>query len=440
MGYIDKKYDTTLSAYLTQRGREILLSGDRDGNIARYFILGDSDRNYQVVSHDTIREMMIPDVTGDKTDSLFSIAKNIDIRHKVGTYKEILNSQGFQRSMVYVPTPRLIGQNVKWVIASRVDDIYGDNESMFGNMYKTLNLPCTNDEIEEYKYGDLSKTALQFFNQERCLIYEIPKNTYGELIDGKTIKLSIELEGGEIIDIYSSFFENEQISNSGHNFYSDPNLFSENYGSTFKDYEAIPGQEDLITPIVSYNSNVAYMFSDYVKPPRGNSNNTWSSKGTYFNTEKAPSGKVADKWAAKYNGSDMDTPVGIAYLDKGFIVITHPDIVNNITTDVTVEGIEGTEIEGTSLYMLSQYYNDNSALDFSSFNTEFIQHAVCPCLFDEFYTTENPTYDENSGRPIAVTEIGLYNSSYELIAIAKPSFPIAKDRYSIINFNINIRV
>lgn len=441
MGFIEKKYTTDLTAYLTQKGREMLLSGDREDTIAKFFLLGDSDRNYQLVSDDRIREMLIPDITGDKSDSLFSVAQNVDIKHKVGTFKPIENVTGFQRSIIYESTPTLTGDDVKMVLASRTEDIFDDNKTMFGNMFSTLNLPCTTDGIAEFLYGESSRTAFQYLNNENALIIEIPKNTYGELIDGKTIRLRLELENGQMISIYSTFFENPILDTNGHQIYSDPNLASQLFGNKYREDEVLPGQHGLATQLKGFNSNVAYLFTDYIKRPRNSNNNTWASNGTYFRTQtNVPSGKVADKFYAKFSGAEMDTPVGIAYLDKGFLVITNQTILDNLKVAKVTVGVPGTEIVGTNNYALEQFYYNSTTLDFSSFSTEFIQHAVCVCLPNEFYQTENPTYDQKSERAVAVTEIGLYNSAYELIAIAKPSFPIAKDRFSVLSFNINIRV
>lgn len=441
MGFIEKRYTTELNAYLTPRGREMLLNGERENTLARYFSLGDSDRNYQLISDDRVREMLIPDVTGDKSDSLYSIAQNIDIKHRVGTFKPIENATSFQRSLVYVPTPTLRGAEVKMVLASRVEDIFDDNKTMFGNMFSSLNLPCTTEDINEFLYGMYSTNAFQYLNTDTALIIEIPKNTYGELIDGKTIRLRLELENSQMIDIYSTFFENSALDANGNLFYTDPNQFSSKFGNNYKSDEILPGQHGLATPLKGFNSNVAYLFTDYVKKPRNISTNTWASTGTYFKTQtNVPSGKVADKFYAKYTGAQMDTPVGIAYLDKGFLVITHPNIINNLKTAKIEVGVPGTEISGTNNYALKQFYYNSTVLDFSSFSSEFIQHAVCACLPNEFYETNNPTYDVGSDRAVAITEIGLYNSSFELIAYAKPGFPIAKDKYSILSFNINIRV
>src|SRR5690606_12837650 len=100
-------------------------------------------------------------------------------------------------------------------------------------------------------------------------------------------------------------------------------------------------------------------------------------------------------------------------------------------TTVDVEGTNG---------VIDMFTYPTTKLIFSSFNTEFIQHAVCICLPNEFYTTNNPTYPVNSGRAIAVTEVGLYNRNYELIAIAKSNRPIAKDKHSVLSFDISIRI
>lgn len=433
MGFISKNSDNVLSAYLTQKGRELLLNGDRDESIAKYFLLGDSDRNYNVATHNQIKSMPVADITGDHQDSLYSLAPNIDIRYRVGNYKPVEEtSGGFEKKIVYAATPDLSGVNLKMSIGSRSN---GDEEDeMFGNMFTTFNLPTTVDAINQYTSGKFLNTAISHLNQDEILIVEIPKGNYGELIDGKSIKLTLPLSGGSQADIYSTFFKHQLVDSDGHALYSDPNEVSKEFGSTYG-IDILPGQHGNVAPISGYSSNVAYLFSDYVKRPKGNASNTWANSFGYFNTEtNVPVGKKKDKFYAEYSGSNMDTPVGVAYLDKGFLVITDPTIISNLkTTGRTLSAITGTSLE--------QFYftNTNDAsLSFSSFNTEFIQHAVCVCLPNEFYTSTNPSF--NSNFPVAITEVGIFNKNYDLIALAKSNRPIAKDRTSVLSFDISIRI
>ncbi len=79
MGYIPSGDTSILSAYLTQRGRELLLNGTETDITAVYFALGDSDRNYR--NDFSLTNGFVPDLTGDNSDCILSLANNIGIRH-----------------------------------------------------------------------------------------------------------------------------------------------------------------------------------------------------------------------------------------------------------------------------------------------------------------------------------------------------------------------
>jgi len=79
MGYIHS--GTTLVAYLTQTGRELLLKGDNSNFKIKYFALGDSDVNYSV--EDKLEAGFIPDLSGNNNSCVKSLSKNIDIKNKI---------------------------------------------------------------------------------------------------------------------------------------------------------------------------------------------------------------------------------------------------------------------------------------------------------------------------------------------------------------------
>lgn len=81
MGFISSGSTVITTAYLTQRGRELLIKGNKSDFKIKYFALGDSDTNYNI--ENPAYEGTIPDLTGDNQDCLKSISENVDIKHKV---------------------------------------------------------------------------------------------------------------------------------------------------------------------------------------------------------------------------------------------------------------------------------------------------------------------------------------------------------------------
>ncbi len=433
MGFIEKNGTNKLNAYLTQRGRELLLNGNKEDSIASFFILGDSDRNYNVSTEDRIKYMLVPDLTGDKTESLHSVATNTIIKSTVGVMKETEDAgEGYVKKHLYAPSPDMESSEIKMVDASRIDSFIDEQKTMMGNLYKTFNLPITTTDKDKYTSGEFFNTAFEGFNADEIVVIEIPKNFYGEMIDGKTIHLSIPNRTNTNYEIYSTFLQNPLISDIGNQLFSDPNKVSEEFGGEYK-IAQLPAQENYPNPREGYSSNVAYLFCDAIQRPQNNPRLTWANSGNYFVNQEVGENKVKDKYDAILRGNNKDKAVGIAYLDKGFLVITDKTIISNLINKKPIN------VVGTN-NVVKQYYIEGATLKFSSFKTEFIQHIVCLCLPNEFYTTTNNTYDPNSNRSLAITEVGLYNNSYELIAIAKPDRPLPKDRYSVLSFDIYIRV
>ena len=358
-------------------------------------------------------------------------------------YKKIESGTGqFEKTLVLLEPTFLVGSDLNFTLADRTDL----TQRFFGNLFSSFNLPITVEQIQEFTTGDFSNTAFQYLNHDKVIVVEIPKNTYGEMVDGKSIVLSVPTTSGTVT-MYSTFFKNSIIDTAGQMLYSDPNLQSSQFGQSYNIIE-LPGQAGLAKPLSGYSSNVAYLFSDFVQHPENNSGYTWATSGIYFRTQtNLPTGVIGTKFAANYSSADgttVDVPVGIAYLDKGFIVITHPSIVNNFqyTSGKTSGGFNYSG--GTGYTQI--YFTSGSSLSFQSFDTEFIQHAVCIALPNEFYQSNNPSFAEAYGadnlgnNPVAITEVGLYNSNLELIAVAKLNGPVPKTKSSILSFDISIKV
>lgn len=357
-------------------------------------------------------------------------------------YKKIDSGSGFfEKKLIPLSLTTLSGNNLKFTKIERTDL----SNRFYGNLFASFNFPITVEQKQNFATGSYSNTAFQYLNKDKVIIVEIPKNTYGEMVDGKTIKLIVPLTGGRSATIYSTFFRNSIIDTMGNAIYSDPNQQSKEFGQIYNINE-LPGQSGLLAPASGYSSNVAYMFCDDVQKPSGNANYSWNSTNKYFVTQtNLPSGIVGSKFAANYSSADgtVDIPVGVAYLDKGFIALTHPYLVDNF--DYTNGEVNGIPYTGDDRFA-NLDFAAGASLSFTSFNTEFVQHTVCIALPNEFFKSSNPTFAEAYGadnienNPVAITEIGLYNDKYELIAIAKSNKPLAKNKSSVLSFDITIRV
>jgi len=338
----------------------------------------------------------------------------------------------FTKTIVSLGQVTLNDSDLKFTYANRT---LINNE--FGNMFATFNLPITNLQKNKFlstrQNGGFIDTGFSGFNTDEIIFIEIPKDTYGELIDGKKIKLTIPTGStpSDVIEIYSTFVEQTNYKQFFDTLYSDSSNESKEFGQP----------SGTLTP---YESNIVFLFSDSIKKPKGDNSKSWS---TGYNTGNAflTNNKEPFKFFSS-NQSEIDEPVGIAFLDKGFIVLSHPTIVNNFPFSAgTING--STNYTGNTEFS-DLYFTGStlSELTFNSINTEFIQHITCLAQPNEFYETSNPTFLESYGQggvgieSVFITEIGLYNDLDELVAIVKPDRPIEKSKNQAIIFDIQIKV
>ncbi len=446
-----------------------------------------------------------------------------------------------------------------------------DNNTIFANLLKSLNLPVTDEEYKKYgrsEYGILTAatgndvvavrkngvdykwtaiddtytgttdallvhpvtgytgeyygTVMQTIGcnefeankpwnvpvpNDMFLIFEVPNNKYGEIIDGKTVKLTLPYVAGVAstnddekrlgvmtypgavsgIEIYGTYSDS-MISNNLDKKLSDPSPALFNIGS----------RPDLsLISETTYESNVTLLFSDTVSAPSANFNNWGDGYTEVINGTKVFKADAQEKPTYNYKN---DKCVGVAYLDKGFIVITHPtivdsyfkaifdgeittagtttvfknyDIVNGNTTDtrglvrtttntdaeqliVTIDSGSGDYLWDKTQFIYTQ--NDvDSTLEYLSYNTEKSLNVVCLASSDEFFKSTNDTakdlmsvdqkedfasFKSTNGdlHPVIITQLGIHDSEGNLLAICKPTQPIKKYWYDVVSFNIKIRL
>lgn len=322
----------------------------------------------------------------------------------MGIFKNIApNNNKFEKTIVDIGSNTV---SLTWTELDRTD-----TSSANTNLFASFNLPITTAQKNKYSTSYTNSgfldTAFSGFNQNIVYIAEIPANQYGELIDGKKILISITTLSGTTYTAYSTFIYQTNYTKTFDSLYSDSLAISSLYGQ--------PYQRSTKS---SYSSNISYLVSDSIKEPQGDSGKTWSTG--YSSNRPFANNKEPLRFYYPNDPSTVDEPIGIMYLDKGFIVITHPTIIANVPTGGTIT--------------------------FNSINTEYIQHIICYAAPGEFYKTNNPTYLENFGtagygiEPVYITELGLYNDNDELIAIAKADRPIPKNSVDLLSFNVQIKL
>jgi hypothetical protein len=151
-------------------------------------------------------------------------------------------------------------------------------------------------------------------------------------------------------------------------------------------------------------------------PNGGDPSLSW---GTGYNTSRPFSYNSKKTYNYQTNsnlGLTADTLVGIAYLDKGLLVITDPTIVNNYVASAATA----------------------STISFDSVSTSVNQIITCIADRGEFGSSTNPTFEFNNIPRIS--EVGLYDDFGNLIAYAKPDRQITKNINEFLALSIKISV
>jgi hypothetical protein len=134
----------------------------------------------------------------------------------------------------------------------------------YGNLFKSLRLPITDAETSGF-LNLFNNTALSFVNTREIIVAEIPKGQYGELIDGKTFKLTfpVMLHGvASSTTVYGSYFGYNGKSGETITFNTGLNSDLCEKQSYVSDLGAAP----------SPNSNITFLYSNEIKKPIGSKN------------------------------------------------------------------------------------------------------------------------------------------------------------------------
>lgn len=397
MGFIPNATTTTLTAKLTPIGRQLLRS--TNNNLITKFSLGDSDANYYAAV--ALSSGSIPGSGGDMAlGNLLnnSVGNNISIKsflllNNTGTAQKAVESES---NTITTEIKSLGLSNITGLTHNIINRLSGTTDPLV-NLYYTFGLPLNSSQDALYtatttSNGGFAQTALSGIAQNKILSIAIPNSQYGELIDGKSIKLSIK-SSGQTFDIYSTF---------------------QNKGLSTQTEDA--NYTDSATQTKNIGNNIAFLFTDSIQKPGNNTNLSWSTGyGTY--KPFSQNGKQLYNFTTNTNiGQTADTCVGIAYLDKGFLVITNPTIVDNFSlVDVTA-----------------------TTLSLDSTTTVVQQNITCIAGRGEFGRSNNPTFGISD--TARISELGLYDDSNNLIAIGKLDRHVLKDLNQFMVLNVKIEL
>ena len=403
MGLQSTASTVTLTARLTPIGRKKLMSGNGNTLITK-FAFGDSDANYY--SSQTLASGQVPSLGGNigsdsgTTNSVFTnvIIKSPLIASASGSIYKLIQPSSISINTQYTSLGQtgLTGTSLGQYIINRNS---GATDSLV-NLYYTFGLPLnTTDDIvytgRTFANGGYSDTAISAVSQTRIAIIAIPNANYGELIDGKQLKVTLSAGTATTYTLYSTFQKT-------------------NVETTVQDANYIDGSANL----AQYGSNIALLFSDDImRPNGGDSTLSWATGFGSYRAFSVGNKRLFNLTTTSQLSLTADTAVGIAYLDKGLIVLTHSTLVNIFNTDSTA-----------------------TTVTYNSVSTKVSQVISCIAERGEFMNSTNRTFIQGNGpnNIPRISEVGLYDKDNNLIAYAKSDKHITKNINQLIALSVEI--
>jgi hypothetical protein len=421
MGFNNTATTITITAKLTPQGRERLLR--ESSAILSHFTLGDSDANYQ--TEETLTTGKIPTAGGDYgvSNEQYTAPENTQVRSKLyfgntnATIKPVKeNSFKVIRSINDLGKVAISGDSTVFAVLDRTNT--SDDNT---NYFKTLSLPITDDQQKYFNIsserGGWLDTAFSGFNTDNVLLASINKDAYGELIDGKNIKGELQVYTGvttggtptglTTFEYYSTFVNSSQYSKS-----QQDKRYSDGY----------------VNALNIFGSNVAFLVSDNIQKPNNDVSKSWSTGYDTFKPFSVGNKSLINFQSNSTTGIVADKIIGIAYLDKGLLAFTDPLIVSGIATDVS----------SATTSPVGFFYFTGETGEVSSISTNVVQNIVCVADREEFYRSQNQTFE--SGDSVRITEIAITDITGQILAIGKSDRQVIKPKNDFVVFDVQIVV
>ena len=322
------------------------------------------------------------------------------------------------------------------------------------NYFSSFRLPYTQSKLSTISNLSLQNPELQQLNVDNIVLVPIPifnvagDNVHNEMMDGRSITFTVPHSGiTSAMTVVSSTYS--QLTK-----FQDSTLLGNNIAFLFADDINLPRTGTTNAGNISGSTRTTWDVSPFINRPQAHAYSDLSVND--INTDQRPwtgvnlAVTVLEKYPTNTNqGYNYDVPVGFVALDKGFMVLTHPDLVNNIPWDIGYDLHTNAQNSGTT----NIYFTDTltSKVTFTDIDINFRTSVVCLALPTEFVFSSNLSWnlpfnilerDNNTHGydSVQVTEIGLYNKKDELIAVAKTDIPVEKTYTNLITFNLDIDV
>lgn len=359
----------------------------------------------------------------------------------------------------------VLNNDLKYTLCDRTSI---DNNK--GNYFMSFGLPYDSDQLSSGSTMSKLLPELYQLNVNQIIVAAIPSSGYSESIDGRTITMAFPQSGEttpnklSAVTIVSSTYFSDKPSKGE----TSP-LLGDNIAYLFCDAINKPytgKTENEFGDVIDNATRTSWNpTNNFLNRPSAIAYSEVKNSSSTYNTDKRTSTNYAVPVETNYpdgrSGYNYDIPVGFVILDKGFVVITHPQLVNNFPWNSGYTANNSSYIVNLSDLVTNKtdiHFNqitasnaEASKLLYNDVDTSFKTTAVCLAMPREFYASNNPTWnreklDENGDDGIInvdsvfITEIGLYNGVGEMVAVAKLSEPVEKEYTGMLSFTIDLEM
>lgn len=429
MGFINSATTVTIQATLTNFGRKELI--ENDNSIFTHFILGDSDANYN--TSEKLTTGRVPTNSGNlganslTNDNIF---QNVGVGSKLfltvppTTKKSVeINSSKINSEIKIVGENTVSGDSLTYL---QIDKTITNNQNT--NYFKSLSLPIKKVDVNVFtgttsQNGGWSDTPFSGLGVSNVLMGVIDNSKYGEIIDGKSVKLTLPVYTGftsggtgtgiTTYEIYSTFPKTT--------------IPKTDLDSDYIDRSSYPKS------LFSRPINVSYLVSDDLQKPNNDSSKSWSTGYDTFKPFSLNGKELINVQSVLSTGINADKIVGVVYLDKGIFTITDQTIVNNVATNFSGDVETTTTNNPLGLY----YYTGgsyNCVVD--SIQKDLVQNIVCIAARGEFYNSQNETLTVTDD--VRISEVAITDVSGNVLAIGKTDRHIVKKKNDFVVFDVQI--
>ena len=382
---------TQIEAVLTEFGsQEIMTKGV---GLIKYFAVSDESSNY---------------VTTLKlnTDQVFSLVGKLPIDNKITT---IVGDTSLKLKLFVDNTTNTYKtfENDPMVMVEQTAGNLYTNDSVSLYPYVINRNDTTNNQLNwlvdlslpfgasdntlwnaAFSNNGYSNTAISDMNTDDILLFVIDASQQA-YIDGKTIKFTLPYLN-TTVDLYGSYINTNQTKQ-----YYDPFL------------------KETSSYLSRFGSNVVLLFCDNVQKPNNDASKSWATGYNFLNAPFSQGNKSLANYIAS-PGRNKDIAVGMAFLDKGVIVIFNSYLYNGYVNRT----------------------NNNILLTNRNVVKRTVANFVCDLPMGRFFRSQNPTF--GTGNSVRISSIGLYNENKDLIAIGRLSSEIEKNQGQRFTFLVKL--